>query len=130
MENYSKVTPSQMERIINMAKGYRGPSGGGRGQSNMMAQLAKLQEQMHQAQAELAEETVTETVGGGAVSVTMTGNQVCKAVEIAPDLLEEADVDMLQDLVLTAINKALDSSRQLSEDKMAPFTSMLGGFGF
>ncbi len=113
-----------------MAKGYRGPSGGGRGQSNMMAQLAKLQEQMHQAQAELAEETVTETVGGGAVSVTMTGNQVCKAVEIAPDLLEEADVDMLQDLVLTAINKALDSSRQLSEDKMAPFTSMLGGFGF
>lgn len=113
-----------------MAKGYRGPATGGRGQGNMMAQLAKLQEQMQQAQADLAEETVTETAGGGAVSVTMTGAQVCKAIEIAPDLLEDADVEMLQDLVLTAINKALDSSRQLSEEKMSPFTSMLGGFGF
>ncbi len=113
-----------------MAKGYRGPAAGGRGQGNMMAQLAKLQEQMQQAQADLAEETVTETAGGGAVSVTMTGAQVCKAIEIAPDLLEDADVEMLQDLVLTAINKALDSSRQLSEEKMSPFTSMLGGFGF
>jgi len=113
-----------------MAKGYRGPTGGGRGQGNMMAQLAKLQEQMQQAQADLAEQTVTETAGGGAVSVTMTGAQVCKAVVIDPALLEDADVEMLQDLVLTTINKALDSSRQLSEEKMSPFTSMLGGFGF
>lgn len=112
-----------------MAKGYRGPSGGGKGQGNMMAQLAKLQEQMVQSQAELAEETVTETAGGGAVSVTMAGNQVCKEVVIDPELLADADAEMLQDLMLTAINKALDSSRQLSEDKMSPFTNMLGGFG-
>lgn len=112
-----------------MAKGYRGPSGGGKGQGNMMAQLAKLQEQMAQSQAELAEETVTETAGGGAVAVTMTGNQVCKAVVVDPELLKDADAEMLQDLVLAAVNKALDSSRQLSEDKMSPYSNMLGGLG-
>ncbi len=112
-----------------MAKGYRAPSGG-KGQGNMMAQIAKLQEQMAQAQTELADEHVTETVGGGAVSVTMSGKQECVAVVIDPGLLEDADAEMLQDLVLTAVNKALDSSRELSDEKMAPFTSMLGGFGF
>ena len=118
-----------MERWNNMAKGYRGPSGGGKGQGNMMAQIAKLQEQMAQSQAELADETVTETAGGGAGSVTMTGNQVCRAVEIDPGLLEDADAEMLQDLVMAAVNNALDSSRKLSEEKMAPYTGMLGGLG-
>ena len=110
-----------------MAKGYRGPAGKGGG--NMMAQIAKLQEQMEQAQAELAEKTVTETAGGGAVQVTMTGDQHCTAVIIDPDLLADGDVDLLQDMVLTATNKALDDSRKLSEDQMAPFTNMLSGFG-
>ncbi len=124
-----KLTLPKQERKNNMAKGYRAPSGGTKGQSNMMAQLAKLQEQMAQAQAELADETVTETAGGGAISVTMSGNQVCKGVEIDPGLLEDADSEMLQDLVLAAVNKALDSSRALSEEKLAPFSNMLGGLG-
>jgi nucleoid-associated protein EbfC len=59
----------------------------------------------------------------------MTGDQVCKSVEIAPELLEDADVDMLQDLILSAINAALDQSRALAADKMAPFSDMLGGLG-
>lgn len=124
-----KLTLPKQERKNNMAKGYRAPSGGAKGQSNMMAQLAKLQEQMAQAQTELADETVTETAGGGAISVIMSGNQVCKGVEIDPGLLEDADAEMLQDLVLAAVNKALDSSRALSEEKMAPFSNMLGGLG-
>lgn len=124
-----KLTLPKQERKNNMAKGYRAPSGGTKGQSNMMAQLAKLQEQMAQAQAELADKTVTETAGGGAISVTMSGNQVCKGVEIDPGLLEDADSEMLQDLVLAAVNKALDSSRALSEEKLAPFSNMLGGLG-
>lgn len=110
-----------------MAKGYKQPTsprGGG-----MMSQITKLQEQMAQAQEELAESTITETVGGGAVSITMSGDQNCRAVTIDPDLLADADVEMLQDLILSAINKALDSARNLSEEKMAPFTSMLGGLG-
>jgi DNA-binding YbaB/EbfC family protein len=110
-----------------MAKGYKQPSsprGGG-----MMSQFAKLQEQMAQAQEELAEATVTETVGGGAISITMSGDQQCRAITISPDLLADADVEMLQDLLLSGVNKALESSRSLSEEKMAPFTNMLGGLG-
>lgn len=95
----------------------------------MMSQLAKLQEQIAQAQEEIANETVTETSGGGAVSVTMTGNQHCKAIKIDPDLLTEGDAEMLEDMLLAAVNKALESSHKLSEEKMAPFTNMLSGFG-
>ena len=110
-----------------MAKGYRQPPtqrGGG-----MKSQFAKLQEQMAQAQAELAETTVTESVGGGVISVTMTGDQQCRGITIAPEILEDADVEMLQDLMVSGVNKALESARALSEQKMAPFTNMLGGLG-
>lgn len=112
-----------------MAKGYnRPPSSKGAG-GGMMAQIQKMQEQMAQAQAELADETVTATVGGGVISITMTGDQICKSVEIAPELLEDADVEMLQDLINSGINAALDQSRALAEEKMGPFSEMLGGMG-
>jgi DNA-binding YbaB/EbfC family protein len=111
-----------------MAKGYNRPKpnmGGG----GMMAQIQQMQEQMAQAQAQLADETVTATVGGGVISVTMTGDQVCKSVEIVPELLEDADAEMLQDLITSGVNAALDKSRELASEKMAPFTDMLGGLG-
>ena len=110
-----------------MAKGYNRPrssKGGG-----MMAQIQQMQQQMAEAQAALAEETVTATVGGGVISITMTGDQVCKSVEIAPELLEDPDVEMLQDLINSGINAALEKSRELAADKMGPFTDMLGGLG-
>ena len=110
-----------------MAKGYNRPhssKGGG-----MMAQIQQMQQQMAEAQAQLAEETVTATVGGGVISITMTGDQVCKSVEIAPELLEDPDVEMLQDLINSGINAALEKSRELAANKMGPFTDMLGGLG-
>jgi hypothetical protein len=91
----------------------------------MMQQLQKLQEQMEQAQAQLAEETVTASAGGGAVSVTVTGDQRCKAVTIDPELLKEGDVEILQDLILTAFNTALDQSRQMAADRLGPLASGL-----
>ena len=94
-----------------------------------MAQIQQMQQQMAQAQAELAEETVTATVGGGVISITMTGDQVCKSVEISPELLEDPDVEMLQDLINSGINAALEKSRELAANKMEPFTDMLGGLG-
>ncbi len=108
-----------------MAKGFKGKSpktGGGMG---MMQQLQKLQEQMEQVQAQLAEETVTATAGGGAVAVTVTGDQRCRAVVIDPELLKEGDVEMLQDLILTAFNSALDKSRQLAAERLGPLASGL-----
>jgi DNA-binding YbaB/EbfC family protein len=101
--------------------------GGGGG---MMAQIQKLQEQMAEAQAKLADETVTVTVGGGAIKVTMTGDQKCRGVEIDPELLKDADAEMLQDLLLTGVNLALEKSRELMEQRMGPLTSGLGGLGF
>jgi DNA-binding YbaB/EbfC family protein len=110
-----------------MAKGFNRPAGAGGGQGGMMAQIQRLQQQMEEAQAQLALETVTATVGGGAIKVTMTGDQKCKSVEINPDLLKDADAEMLQDLVLSAVNMALDQSRELASTKMGP---LAGGLPF
>jgi hypothetical protein len=108
-----------------MAKGFKAPKGSGQG--GMMQQLQKLQEQIQQAQEQLASETVTATVGGGAVKITVTGDQHCHAVRIDPALLAEADVEMLQDLLLTAFNAALDRSRELAAERLGP---LAGGLPF
>ena len=89
----------------------------------MMQQLQKLQQQMAEAQEQLALETVEASAGGGAVKVTMTGDQICQAVAIDPEVLKDADAEMLQDLVMTAVNLALDKSRELQEQTMGPITS-------
>ena len=106
-----------------MVKGYKATKGpGGMG---MMQQLQKLQEQIQLTQAQLAEETVTAMAGGGVIKVTMTGDQRCKAVEISAELLGEGDVEMLQDLILTAINTALNESRKLATDRLGPLAGGL-----
>jgi len=107
-----------------MAKGYNRPAGG---QSGMMQQIQRMQQQLAEAQEQLAEESVMATAGGGAVKVTMTGDQRCTAVEIAPELLKDTDADMLQDLILTAVNLALDKSRELQQQFMDP---LAGGLPF
>ena len=113
-----------------MAKGFNRPAGPAGGGGGMMGQLRKMQEQMAAVQAQLAEETVSVTVGGGAIKVTMTGAQVCQAVEIDPELLKDVDAEMLQDMVLSAVNLALDKSRALQEERMGPLAGGLGGLGF
>jgi len=110
-----------------MAKGFnRGPAMGG-GQAGMMQQLQRMQKQMEEAQAKLAEETVTVTTGGGAIKVVMTGDQKCRSVEISPEFLKDADAEMLQDMVLSAVNMALDQSRDLQQKLMGP---LAGGLPF
>ncbi len=91
----------------------------------MMGQLQKLQEQLQQTQEQLAEETVTATAGGGAVKVTVTGDQRVRTVEIDPALMQEGDVEMLQDLILTALNSALDQSREMAAQRLGPLASGL-----
>jgi hypothetical protein len=108
-----------------MAKGFSRPAGGTGG--GMMQQIQRLQQQLAEAQAQLAEENVTGTAGGGAVKVTVTGDQKCHSVEISPELLKEADPEMLQDLVLTAFNVALEQSRALAAERLGPLT---GGLPF
>jgi DNA-binding YbaB/EbfC family protein len=117
-----------------MAKGRGYPRGGAAGGmgggGGMMAQLKRMQDQMQAAQAELEVETTTATVGGGAVKVTMTGAQVCRGIQIDPDLLKDADADMLQDLILSGVNLALDQSRKMAEEKLGPLAGGMPGLGF
>jgi len=97
------------------------------GGGGMMAQIQKMQQQLAEAQEKLAMETVTATAGGGAIKVIMTGDQKCQSVEINPDLLKDADAEMLQDLVLSVVNMALDQSRELQQKLMGP---LAGGLPF
>jgi len=108
-----------------MAKGYKAPKG--MGSAGMMQQLQKLQEQLQLAQEQLAQETVTATAGGGVVKITLTGDQRCTAVEIDAQLVQDGDVEMIQDLVLAAINAALDRSRELAAERLGP---LAGGLTF
>jgi nucleoid-associated protein EbfC len=110
-----------------MAKGFKGQKGPGGGAGGMMNQLAKLQEQLQATQAQLAEEIVTGTAGGGAVKVSVTGDQRCTSIEIDPELLNDADAEMVQDMLLAAFNNALDASRQLAAERLGPLT---GGLPF
>jgi DNA-binding YbaB/EbfC family protein len=93
----------------------------------MMQQLQRMQQQLAEVQAKLAEEIVTATAGGGAIKVTMTGDQKCREVVIDPELLKDADAEMLQDLVLSAVNMALDQSRELASQRLGP---LAGGLPF
>lgn len=102
----------------------RGGLGGGQ-QKQMMQQLQKLQEEMLQAQEDLGNETVEVTVGGGVVGVVMTGHQKLQAVKIDPDVLDPDDVEMLQDLIIAAVNEAVDKSQEMAADRMSAFTGGL-----
>ncbi len=108
-----------------MAKGFKAPKINN--PMGMMNQLQKLQEQVQQAQEQLANETVTGSAGGGAVKITVTGDQRCIAVSIDPELLKDADAEMLQDLILSAFNNALEASRNLAAERLGP---LAGGLPF
>jgi DNA-binding YbaB/EbfC family protein len=95
-----------------------------------MAQMARMAQQMQaqiaKVQAELREATLETTAGGGAVRVVITGAQELRVIEIDPAAVDPAEVEMLQDLVLAAVNDALARSKELERERMA---SVAGGLG-
>lgn len=99
----------------------RMPGGGG-----MMAQLQKLQEEMLRVQDSLGKETVEASVGGGAVVVVMTGHQRVQSVKIDPAVVNPEDVEMLQDLIMAAVNEAVEKSQNLAADRLGSLTGGLG----
>jgi hypothetical protein len=88
----------------------------------MMRQIQQLQEDMAKAQEALGAETVEISVGGGVVQMVMTGHQRLQSVKIAPDILTPDDVEMLQDLILAAVNEAIERSQQLANERMGSLT--------
>ena len=104
-----------------MAKGgFRGGMGGG----NMMKQAQKMQEEFMKMQQELESKEFTSTVGGGAVKATMIGTRALKSIEIDPSAVDPDDVEMLEDLVLAAVNEAL---RQYEAASDATVNKITGG---
>jgi DNA-binding YbaB/EbfC family protein len=102
-----------------MAKRSKG-GGSALGGQGVMQQIQQLQEQMVKAQEELANEQVSGSAGGGAVKVVVTGDQRVLSVVVDPGLIEDGDQEILEDLILTAINQGLDESRKLAERKLGP----------
>ncbi|GLI05039.1 MULTISPECIES: YbaB/EbfC family nucleoid-associated protein [Paenibacillus] len=90
--------------------------------NQMMKQVKKMQEQMLKAQEDLANRTVEGTSGGGVVSVTVNGQKKVTAVVIKPEAVDPDDVEMLQDLVLSAINDAMTKAEEMAGKEMSKLT--------
>jgi DNA-binding YbaB/EbfC family protein len=102
------------------------------GQPNLqqlMKQAQKMQQQLADAQAELAETEVTGTAGGGLVTVIQRGSGEVVSIKIDPKAVDPDDLETLEDLVLAALHNASDAVKELTEEKMGPLTSGLGGMG-
>ena len=107
---------------------FKGFSGGGGGMGNMQAMMKQaqaLQQQAIAAQKELEEALLTASAGGGMVTVTVSGKKECKAVKIDPKVVDPDDVEMLEDLILAALNEANAKADELHKEKMGP----LGNIG-
>jgi DNA-binding YbaB/EbfC family protein len=114
-----------------MAKKRRGGGGGGMpgGMGGMMAQLQKMQQDMAVAQQELETETVEVSVGGGALNIVITGHQRIQSLTLNPDVIDFDDeewVNDLQDLLVTAVNQAIEQSQTMAAEKMEKISGGLG----
>jgi len=115
-----------------MGKGMRAgkkPGGGGGGSANMQKQLQQfqaMQRKMEEVQAQIDEMETVATSGGGAVSVTVSGKKEIKKIEIKPDVVDPDDIEMLEDLIMTAANEALRQMEEISHNEMNKLTGGLG----
>jgi len=108
-----------------MAKGYGGRGGMGGGMNmNMIKQAQKMQQEMLRLQQEMEEKEYQSSAGGGAVTATVTGKRELKALDIDPEVVDPEDVEMLQDLIVAAVNQALKTAE---EDAASSMSKLTGG---
>ncbi|MBN2285516.1 MAG: YbaB/EbfC family nucleoid-associated protein [Tissierellales bacterium] len=109
-----------------MSKGKKMPAGmPGGNMNNMMKQVQKMQKQMADVQKELEERAVEATSGGGAVTATVNGKKELLDIKILPEVVDPEDVDMLQDLILAAVNEAIKQAEEMMEKEMSKITGGL-----
>ena len=104
-----------------MAKGFPGGFGGGN-MNNLMKQAQKLQKQMEETQKELENKEFETSVGGGAVVVKANGKKQLLSIKIQPEVLDPDDVEMLEDMILSAVNEALRSVDEMQSSQMSKVT--------
>lgn len=92
----------------------------------MLQQLQGLQQEMLEAQEKIAEETFTATAGGGIVTAVVTGERRLKELRVDPEVVDPDDVEMLQDLIMVAVNKAMEKIEEATSERMADLTGGLG----
>jgi DNA-binding YbaB/EbfC family protein len=102
--------------------------------NKMLQQVQKMQADMIKAQEALANETIEASAGGGMVTVTITGDLQVKDIVIAPDAIDPEDPELLQDMVLAAVNEAIRQAQELAATRMGGLTGgmdlgALGGLG-
>ena len=103
--------------------------------SNLMGQMQQMQEQMAAQQEALADESVTVTAGGGAITVVITGHQRLESIEIQPELVDPEEIELLQDLLVAAVNAAVEQSQTMAAQRKEGLTGglnindLLGGLG-
>ncbi len=106
-----------------MAKGFSGMPGN---MNNLMKQAQKMQKQIEQLQEELESRTYDITSGGGAIKLTITGKKQIQSLTINPDVIDPEDAEMLQDLIIAAVNEAV---RMVEETSNAEMGKITGGIG-
>ncbi len=87
--------------------------------------IRQMQQKLLKAQEELGNQTVEVTAGGGAVKIVMTGHQQTQSITIAPEVVDPNDIEMLQDLILTAVNEAVAKSQELATKRLGAVTGGL-----
>lgn len=94
--------------------------------NKFLRQAQELEARLAKAQQELAQETVEASAGGGAITITINGQQKVTRVKLSPEMIAAADTELLEDLILTAINEAIAKSQELAQSRMAALTAGLG----
>jgi len=113
------------EVIVGKRRIKRKGSSSGPAKGGVLRQLQSLQEDMLAAQDEIATTVVTSTAGGGAVSAEITGERRVQSLTIVPEVVDPEDVEMLQDLVIAAVNEGLDQVDRITAERMSAFTTGL-----
>lgn len=96
--------------------------GGGQDMNSMIHQARKMQDQITALQEDIEQRTFNATAGGGAVSVTLTGKKTLQSIELKKEVVDPEDIEMLQDLIVSAVNEAVNNIEETTENEMSKIT--------
>lgn len=97
-------------------------SGGAQNMNQMIRQAQKMQDQITELQEDIESREFTATAGGGAVEVTLSGKKEIKSLDLKPEVVDPEDIEMLQDLIISAINEAVNNIETTTESEMSKIT--------